>query len=63
METFTLTLATGTVVFDGTTFTVTATDSTVTTFVTQPETVAAVTDSGITITHSDGTTQDFVPTS
>lgn len=69
METFTLTLSTGTFTFDGTTLVFTASDSTTTTFVNQSiiptptEPTAVITDTGVTITKSDGTSQDFVPVS
>lgn len=66
MENFTLTLASGSTVFDGTAVVFTSADgSTVTTFVNQatmPTTpVVTTTDTGITVTHEDGTTANFVP--
>lgn len=67
MENFTLTLASGSTVFDGTTVVFTSADgTTVTTFVNQDTVTAPVvttTDTGVTITHADGTTSDFVPAS
>lgn len=69
MENFTLTLATGSFAFDGTTLVFEASDGTTTTFVNQStiptptEPTAVITDTGVTITKSDGTSQDFVPAS
>lgn len=68
MENFTLTTSTGTVSFDGTTVVMTSADgATTTNFVDEVSVVATpvivTTDTGITVTHADGTTADFVPAS
>lgn len=66
MENFTLTFTSGSYAFDQSTLVFTSTDgSTTTTFsVSAPaESTVTTTDTGITVTHSDGTTADFVPAS
>lgn len=64
MENFTLTLTSGSYVFDSSALVFTSTDgSTTTTFSVPAEQTVTTTDTGVTITHSDGTTTDFVPAS
>lgn len=62
MDNFTITLASGSYVFDQSTLVFTSTDgSTTTTFSIAASPVVTETDTGITVTHADGTTANFVP--